>query len=171
MDFGFCGESWDWFTMDNKKQSHFCPDTTQILWSYPSGRAPALAACASLGPPTAFSKSLTETEKVAACMPVLQESCWLASWRRPVPYEGRLSWHSVFLPELISSLEVGVNVVYSQMHMQPLVLRSLVCFCLYWRVGEGWRENNRVCRKNKGQFCRGDGVWAETWRKDRGLFT
>lgn len=171
MDFGFCGESWDWFPMDNKKQSHFCLDTTQILWSYPSGRAPALAAGASLGPPTAFSKSLTETEKVAACMPVLQESCWSASWRRPVPYEGRLSWHFVFLPELISSLEVGVNMVYSQMHMQPLVLRYLVGFWLYWRDGEGWRENTRVCRKNKGQFCRGDGVWAETWRKDRGLFT
>lgn len=66
MDFGFCGEPWDQFPMANKKQSHFCPDATQILWSYPSGRAPALAAGAS---------PITETEKVLAYMPVLQESC------------------------------------------------------------------------------------------------
>lgn len=89
---------------------------------------------------------------------------------RPVPYEGRLSWHSLFLSELISSLEVGVNMVYSQLHMQPLVLRSLMGFWLYWWVGEGWRKNTQVCRKSKAEFCRGDGVWDETWRKDKGIY-
>lgn len=77
-----------------------------------------------------------------------------ALWRR-------LSWHSIFLPEHISFLEVGIRMVCSQLRMQ-----LLVGFWLYWWVGECWRNNTWVCKKIKGNFYR---VWAETWREDKAI--
>lgn len=170
MDFGFCGEPWDQFPMANKKET-----ITLLSWCHPdplviSLRQSPCSGCRCLTWASHQHSAKLNWDREGGGIHASPSRKLLISlvdeasalWREA-------SWHSLFLPELVSSLEVGVNMAYSQLHMQPLVLRSLVGFLLYWRVGEGWRKNTQVCRESKGKFCRGYGVWAETWRKDKGI--